>query len=262
VGNVVAGGTGKTPFVLFLAQHFSQKRVAILSRGYGAFPDEPTLLSRRIPGLSIYVGADRVKLAKQAVADGADLLILDDGFQHRRLHRDFDLVLLDGEDPFGKGHYLPRGFLRDSPKRLAQADAVLAQGVHFKMIPQRILGFQGEEIPSVLGWKVGVFCGIAKPARFKKTVSGLGCEIVSEWILADHQAPEMKKLKRFVSECRALGAKALLCTEKDQVKLSPTDGFELPILFLEMGLQPIQNDGFWEKFIVKIDQKIDNSSTL
>lgn len=265
VGNLVAGGTGKTPFVLFLAQRFSHRKVAILSRGYGDFPDEPALLANRLPGVSIYVGADRIESARKAVADGAELLLLDDGFQHRKLHRDFDIVLLDGDDPFGKGHYLPWGFLRDSPKRLAQADAVFVQGVHFKLAVKRILSLDGAEIPSLDGERLGMFCGIAKPARFKKNVAETGGEIVSEWILADHEVPDEKRLGRFACHCKSLGAKALICTEKDRVKLSPRTPLDLPIFFLEMELKAIEkgkNDGFWEKLIVKIDQKIDNSTTL
>ena len=89
IGNIVAGGTGKTPFVHLLAKAFSSRKVVILSRGYGKVPDEPMLLQKRLPSARVYVGKDRVSLAKRAVNDGAELIILDDGFQHRRLHRRF-----------------------------------------------------------------------------------------------------------------------------------------------------------------------------
>ena len=97
VGNLVAGGTGKTPLALLLAQVFSPHRVAILSRGSGVqgeLADEPALLARRCPGAQVCLGKDRRVSAGRAIEEGADCLILDDGFQHRKLFRDFDLVLL------------------------------------------------------------------------------------------------------------------------------------------------------------------------
>ncbi len=262
VGNITAGGTGKTPFVHLLAKSFSHRKVAILSRGYGQMPDEPALLARRLPGVSVFVGKDRAALAKKAVEEGAELLILDDGFQHRRLHRDLDVVLLDGKDPFGKGHYLPWGFLRDSPLRLSQAEAVFVQGEHFKLNVRRILDVCENPIAGIRGWKIGLFCGIAKPASFKKTLIDLGAEAVDEWILADHQWADPKQVADFSDRCKALGAKALVCTEKDFIKLPKKIGASLPILFLEMEMEIIKDRDRWEKLIEKIDQKIDNCLTL
>lgn len=222
VGNIVAGGTGKTPFVLLLAKTLLPRKVAILTRGYGG--DEPLILARRLPQVPIYVGKDRVHLAKQAIQEGAGVLILDDGFQYRKLSRDLDIVLLDGRE---KGHYLPWGFLRDSPKRLQQAGALFVQGKDYRTKVSRILDFQEREIPSIRGWKIGFFCGIARPEKFRQTLTDLGAEIVSEWILADHEAPSISKLKTF-----AKGLEAILCTEKDFVKL-PKE-LSLPIYFVEI----------------------------
>jgi len=267
IGNIVAGGTGKTPLVLFLASRFSHRKIAILSRGYGVFPDEAMLLARRLPNAKVYIGKDRVSLAKKAVQDGAELLILDDGFQHRRLHRDFELVLLDGQDPLGKGHYLPWGFLRDSPKRLIQADAIFMQKNHFAyraiqfhVEVKKIINVQGEPLSSIQGWTVGLFCGIAKPKSFKKTVESLGAIVKSEWVLADHEPARLASLQKFAVDCKELGAKALICTEKDFIKLPKQIAVDLPIYFLEMGLRI--DDARWENLIVKIDRKIDNCSTL
>ena len=256
VGNLVAGGTGKTPLVHLLASQFPGKRVAILSRGYGQIPDEPMLLKRRLPNAKIYVGKDRVRLAKQAQLDGCDLIFLDDGFQYRKLHRDFDLVILAGSDPFGKGHFLPWGFLRDHPRRLQKADAVFVSGeghvacehIPLQLYVDRILDFNEREIPSIAGMDVAIFSGIAKPQLFKKTVESLGARVVEEWILADHeQAPE-QRLKIFGKR-----AQAIICTEKDFVKMRP---MSLPIYFLEISYRPMR--GPWEKLIAKIAEKIDN----
>ncbi|HSX11004.1 MAG TPA: tetraacyldisaccharide 4'-kinase [Chlamydiales bacterium] len=243
VGNVVAGGTGKTPFVHLLAKTFSHRKVAILSRGYGSLPDEAMLLAKRLTAAKVYVGKDRVASAKQAVADGAELILLDDGLQHRRLHRDFDIVLGDVQ-----GHYLPWGFLRDSPKRLLTADAhFTSQDLNVKVT--RVLDRKNQEIPSIRGWKVAIFSGIAKPQNFRKTVEALGAEIVAEVIFADHEQAHLSKLPK---------AGALLCTEKDFVKLPPTD---LPIYYLEIEVEIAQGRDRWEKVIEKIDQKIDNQPT-
>lgn len=242
VGNIVAGGTGKTPFVLRLAETFSHRKVAILSRGYGTIPDEARLLARRLPFAKVYVGKDRVALARQA--SWADLIILDDGFQHRRLHRDLDIVLA----PHGKEHYLPRGFLRDSPQRLSHADFVFGNELRLKV--KKILSIKGELIPSIEGWKVAIFCGIAKPYRFKKTVESLGAEVLSCYFWGDHEVADLAKLPQ---------CKALICTEKDFVKLPPTD---LPIYYLQMEMEIAGDQGKWEKLVEKIDQKIDNRSKL
>ena len=236
VGNIVAGGTGKTPFVHALAKAFAHRRVAILSRGYGKMPDEAMLLARRLPNVQVYVGKNRAALAKAA---DAELLILDDGFQYRRLHRDFDIVLVRKK----KEHYLPWGFLRDSPRRLAEAEVIAVEDL--KLNVNRILDLQGNEIPSIRGWKVAIFCGIAHPENFKKTVRGLGAEIVAETIFADHESASVGKLPKGLP---------LICTEKDAVKLPPTD---LPIYFLEMEMEVPD----LEKWVERIDQKIDNRST-
>lgn len=245
VGNIVAGGTGKTPMVHLLAQTFSHRKVAILSRGFGKVPDEALLLARRLPNVKMYVGKDRAVLAKEAAKE-ADLIILDDGFQHRRLHRDFDIVLTKGK----KERYLPRGFLRDNPKRLRDADEIFTVGKELRLDVLRILDLEGNEIPSIRGWKVGIFSGIANPERFKKTVLGLGAEIVSEKIFADHEAADLSKLPI---------ERALICTEKDAVKLPPT---QLPIFFLEMEMKVVSERSRWEMLVEKIDQKIDNRCNL
>ncbi len=260
VGNIVAGGTGKTPFVHLLAKTFSHRRVAILSRGFGKMPDEAMLLQRRLPQVKVYVGKDRAALAKKAAADGAELILLDDGFQHRRLHRDFDIVLLRQDDPFGKGHYLPWGFLRDSPNRLKEADAVFTGGLDFEPAATRILGGEGEE--TLQGKSVGLFCGIGNPRSFKKTVEDLGASIAAQWILADHQPASLEHLARFADRCKSLGASALVTTEKDFIKLLSPVSAALPILYLEIELRLTGGRQKWENLIAKIDQKIDNRPAL
>jgi tetraacyldisaccharide 4'-kinase len=270
VGNLVAGGTGKTPLVHLLASRFSHLPVAILSRGYGKVPDEPLLLQRRLKNAKVYIGKDRCMLAQKAESEGARLILLDDGFQYRRLHRDFDLVLLAGSDPFGKGHYLPWGFLRDHPRRLASADTIFISGgqtslypaphVHLEVNVDRILDMQQTVVSSIKDSKVAIFCGIAKPHLFKKTVEGLGAEVVLEWVLGDHEMVSSSRLQQFVLEAKNHGAEMLVCTEKDYVKLDPSRDFPLPIVFLEISLVVRNGFSLWENLIAKITQKIDNQS--
>lgn len=240
VGNIVAGGTGKTPLVHLLARQFPHRKVAILSRGYGEFPDEAVLLAKRLPEVRVCIGKDRSQLA-QGIA--VDLLILDDGFQHRKLHRDFDIVLITDR----KEHYLPWGFLRDSPKRLSQAEGF--QSRDFAIRVTQIRDAQGRQVPSIRGWKVAIFCGIAHPERFKKTVEGLGAIVIAQKFFGDHELADFAQLPK---------ADAYLCTEKDFVKLPPTS---LPLYYLEIELEPLQCRERWEKLIEKIDQTIDDVST-
>lgn len=270
VGNIVAGGTGKTPLVHLIASRFSHRKVAVLSRGYGSIPDEPLLLKRRLPKVRIYIGKNRVELAKKAVEEGAELLILDDGFQHRRLKRDFDLVVLAGSDPYGKGRFLPWGFLRDSPRRLKKADTLFLSGegeicfpyIGLKLKVDRILDFEEEEIPSISGWKVGLFSGIAKPELFRKTVIELGAEIGAEWVLADHEPVRIDLLNVFIDRCNSLAINALVCTEKDFVKIFRGIDFRIPIYFIEISFEISKGCDLWENLIAKINQKIDNNTRL
>ncbi len=255
IGNIVAGGTGKTPFVLLLAKAFQKRKVAILTRGYGEIPDEALLFRRRLPNIPVYIGKNRKRLALQAVQEGAELLILDDGFQHRKLHRDFDIVLALADDPFGKGRFLPWGFLRDHPKRLRQADALFIQGRDFRHAPSRILNEREEAIASIRGWKVGLFCGIAHPRFFKKMIEALGADVKGTLWLADHEKVTPQALEKFARRCLTLGAQGLITTEKDFVKNPKAS---LPILFVEVDLEWLQREDQWGNLIAKIDQKLEN----
>jgi len=145
VGNLTVGGTGKTPLVAWLSTHLAAvgMRVAIVSRGYGGkargvtrvtlhsrpteVGDEPLLLARRAQA-TVFIGRDRVAAAKAAVADGADIVLGDDGLQHLALVRNCEIVVIDGQRGFGNGSLLPRGPLRESPRRLRRVNAVVING--------------------------------------------------------------------------------------------------------------------------------------
>jgi tetraacyldisaccharide 4'-kinase len=293
VGNIIVGGTGKTPFVHLLASQLQQKvRLAILTRGFRSqieksgkiqkissengplfspqeCGDEPYFLAQKTKA-SIWVGADRVASGHLAIKEGAQCLLLDDGMQHRRLKRNFEIVILDGLDPLSRGRFLPLGLLRDSPKRLQAADLIVFTHVkdqahylelqkqlhcytHAPTIATRIEVLNKKsEVPR----KVGVFCGIGTPARFLQTVRDLKSEIVDTLILKDHESLQSGQLQKFAENCREKGAEALLCTEKDDVKLFPNPSLCLKIKPIEIQLKIIGGKEHWEKLIENILDRI------
>ncbi|MGR3973238.1 MAG: tetraacyldisaccharide 4'-kinase [Candidatus Rhabdochlamydia sp.] len=275
VGNVTAGGTGKTPFVHFLAQQLSsQFSVAILSRGYQSqagrqtvpiqvFPhmqaevvgDEPLWLCQQLPSVQVWVGKDRFQSAQQAVARGAQILILDDGFQHRRLHRDFDVVVLPAHKPFDNGYFLPRGYLRDFPSRLKQAHLLAVMGrplLPFLEAPSVI--FRRSTPVSLAGKKVALFCAIANPSRFIQQVKAVQGVVVGVWVKPDHAAFSCAELNAFFAHH---SPDLLVCTEKDHVKLSQ-DCALLPLLPLPLQLEIQEGKMQWETFIHQIQLQVDH----
>lgn len=291
IGNVAAGGTGKTPLTQLLAACLQdQMHLGILTRGYrsqiekrkgikqistGTGPlcsaeecgDEPFLLAQKTKA-SIWVGPDRIKSGRGAIEQGIQCLLLDDGMQHRRLKRDFEIVIIDGRDPFSKGRFLPWGMLRDSPKRLKSATLIVATHVedsaHFAQLQILISLYSraplvGSQI-SVLKrenfkpGKVGVFCGIGKPAYFLQTVRDLKSEIIDTLILDDHGALRQNQLEAFAENCLEKGAKAILCTEKDYVKLPKQQIEKLPLEIIPVGIEMkiIFGKEDWDHLIEKI----------
>lgn len=251
VGNLTAGGAGKTPVVIFVTELALArgKKVGVLSRGYGrgsaapvafdarALPtaddagDEPRLIAQRCPGARLYVGADRVASARAARAEGCDFLVLDDGFQHRALARDLDLVVVDDEVLFGSAHRLPWGPLREPPAALTRAGLVWRRAAADGQ-PRPAL--HGQEVradhrvrpdPALAGRDVLVFTGIARPSAVVRSAQALGARVVATRFFADHH--------RFTAserdEARAAAAGALLVTtEKDAQRLPP--GFAVPLV--------------------------------
>lgn len=284
VGNIVAGGTGKTPFVGFLARSLKSRPVAILSRGYRSkieasggvsrislettaalCGDEPFWLASQFPTMAVWVGKDRVKAGKRALQEGAKILILDDGLQYRRLGRNIEIILLDALDLFGGGHFLPRGLLRDSPSRLAKADLIVLNHVQdlsqYEILKSALKALTTAPsiamryVPKVSyqGKRVGVFCGIAKPDRFLTTVKQSGADIAASLFLGDHEGISEEHLKAFAKACKKEGADCLLCTEKDRVKLKTDIHAELPIFSLEAELEIVAGQKAWNELLQKVN---------
>jgi tetraacyldisaccharide 4'-kinase len=253
VGNLTAGGTGKTPCVEYLAGFFRDRdrRVCLLSRGYGSSEganDEALVLEENLPDVPHLQGPDRVLLARTALDElESEILILDDGFQHRRLHRDLDIVLLDATAPWGHGHLLPRGLLREPPSSLkrahavlltrcdqvAEADlerlrqqarrlapqAVLAETVHR---PVGLVNGSGQTAPLglVRGAPVAAFCGLGNPEAFRRTVRDLDANLVAFRAYPDHHPYRREDVEELQCWAASLPANAiLLTTQKDLVKL-------------------------------------------
>lgn len=159
IGNIVAGGTGKTPLTILIAKKIlmKNKKLAILSRGYKAkmesntfgpqqisqghgpqcsaleCGDEPYLISRSVPEALFYVGKNRVESARMATDDNVKVILLDDGMQYRKLYRSYEVVVIDAQDPFGQNYFLPRGFLREHPKSLKRADLIVINHIQNKL---------------------------------------------------------------------------------------------------------------------------------
>lgn len=280
IGNISAGGTGKTPFVKFLAEELSKKfQVAILSRGYHAkieqtddviqvdaqtdvswCGDESYWLAHRLPKVQVWAGKNRLQSAELAKEQGADVIILDDGMQHRQLKRDIEIVLVDGEDPFGKGFFLPRGLLRDSPARLKKADYIViiepcADGIEKQLRDYTnapLIFAQRVSDVSLKGKKVAAFCAIGKPQKFFRSIREAGGEIVASFIKPDHDAFYSDELQKFAAES---SADVLVCTEKDQVKLLHLNS-QLPLIPLTTHLKISKNEIAWQELLNKIQSRV------
>ena len=203
MGNLTVGGTGKTPLVAWIARWFRQQgiRVTLLSRGYGAgeggVNDEALELEQRIPDVPHLQNPDRVQSARTAIEElDAQLLLMDDGFQHRRLRRNLDIVLIDCTEPFGHGHLLPRGKLRESIRGLSRANMVIltragavsddrraeivdrvkrycaAPIAVIDQQPEHLLAANGDTcgVDSFANRPVAAFCGIGNPTGFRHTL--------------------------------------------------------------------------------------------
>jgi tetraacyldisaccharide 4'-kinase len=267
VGNITAGGTGKTPlveWVLNALPEFLRGSAAVLSRGYGGEKDgndETALLGENVPGLKQIVGANRVENAKKAVRKlQARLIILDDGFQHRKLARHLDIVAIDALVPFGYNRLVPRGLLREPLSALRRADAFVVTRsdrvdgaelekiearlrrrnpkaiiAHARHAPSKLLvGGEEKELSELKGKKVFAFCGIANPEGFRKTLESLGVETARFESLDDHETYPDAARKRLADAAEKSGVEMIVTTQKDAVKVRQ---HEWPIPFCELRIR-------------------------
>lgn len=257
VGNLTVGGTGKTPLVIELAQRLVRggRRPAIVARGYkapaGHPNDEERLIRAHCPQAVYLADADRVRGARRAIAEqGADVIVLDDGFQHRRLARALDIVVIDATCPFGYGALLPRGLLREpldalrraglivvsrcdqaSAEELTRLDERLAQAApntpriqcHHRVT--EVVRLDGAPLDRPLtGARVVLFAAIGNPAAFRATVESLGAAVIAERWWPDHHTYNDRDLAWLTAPHRFPAHDLLLTTEKDGVKLHHLPG--------------------------------------
>ena len=283
VGNITVGGTGKTPFVIWLCSRIMQQaalknqncKCAILTRGYktkkGRLSDEPAILAKGCPDAKVIVNPDRVAASVEAVNRfAADLLIMDDGFQHRRLARDLDIVTVDATMPFGsnkasdKPRILPAGLLREPVSALKRADAIvltrcdqvdevrlpqieeklhqvspnvkIARSIH-SAVCVKSLTQNHINIEQLKGKKIFAFCGIGNPNAFLSTVKDLKLDLVGSKIYNDHHYYTEEGLTDIYEEARYLQADLILTTQKDWSKAILPTSAEKDIMFAYLAIE-------------------------
>ncbi len=254
VGNLTTGGTGKTPMVAWVVDRLlaAGASPAILTRGYRARQgrsDEAELL-RELTGAPVAIDPDRVAGARKAISGGADVLVMDDGFQHLRLRRDLDIVLLDATCPWGFDHCLPRGLLREPPAALAaagavvvtRADRVAASAVEeilsraarlspraslhtARHAPEALIDETGASRPvdRLSGARVGAVCGIGNPESFFAALRELGAELAWTEALDDHAPDAESHLQAVAQRARQTGVDAVVITQKDAARWPGAD---------------------------------------
>lgn len=290
VGNITAGGTGKTPVVASLARAVARegRHVCVLTRGYGrsdararvvvsdgeslladarAGGDEPRLLAEILQGVAAVVSdADRVAAARWALDNlRSEAFILDDGFQHRRVARDLNIVTLDGTDPWGGGRLLPHGFLREPPRSLARADCIIITRAEqtpsldaLRAEAQRLSGGQVPVLscrtrtvrvrplpatdrhdpspdPHSVAQPVIAFCALGNPRAFFAHVRRDGHQVIHTRAFPDHHVYTQGDVDSLAREATSRGAASLLTTAKDAVKLTSLS-FGLPCSVLDVDL--------------------------
>lgn len=296
VGNITAGGTGKTPMVRFICDSLAKKghHPTVLSRGYKAKDnsqsliisnggdilvepeesgDEAWLLAKVLPNTSVVIGRERIASARIAIDElGADCLVMDDGFQHRALYRNKDIVLIDASNPFGYDHVLPRGLLREPISGLKRAHMIVLTKVdqvdpglvaalkkrlgrlipHVPVYetthkPQAVFtldewahGSDGHPIGYEKELSIMAVSGIGNPYSFTKTLESCGYNVVHTMGFGDHHDFSNDDVVEIWKEAFAHSANAIMITEKDAVKLSQLHTIEdlkMPILVLSIGIE-------------------------
>lgn len=296
VGNLTVGGSGKTPLVAHISRYFLSRgqTVAVLSRGYhrrdaSAFwvvsdgknilvdvtdsGDEPMELAESVEGLAVAVGADRYRAGLEVIRMIAPrVFVMDDGFQHRRLYRDLDLVCLDAAEPVENLKLLPAGRLRERLGGLNRAGALVwtgwKRGRPSDPLASRVLGALESEIPvfravqkvvsfsaitdrgeplgpqGLDGEPVGLLAAMAKPGRFKEALEDTGAQVVWSLTKRDHYGWHHEEVKRSVAKAKIRGARAVVTTGKDGVKLSRLDELALPLYRMDMRTEVLEREAF------------------
>ena len=263
VGNIIAGGTGKTPMVIWLIQNFPQSfpQTILLSRGYGG--DEQEIFKSALPLVPHYTGSKRYDSAQKALQERGEniMFVLDDGFQHRQLRRDLDIVLIDATCPFGYKHMLPRGFLREYLRNLQRADVFIitrsdmVSPQELQQIKQQLQRIAGDKlqvlskhVPAAFTELTGkntqdknafnnkkalLFCGIGNPDSFRYLVEKLGVQVIELKAFDDHYDYTADDIKMICRHAQRHNADIIITTAKDAVKIQEATS-EIPIWVLQI----------------------------
>ncbi|MGA9767451.1 MAG: tetraacyldisaccharide 4'-kinase [Blastocatellia bacterium] len=293
VGNITLGGTGKTPMVAYIASYIESEAhsVAILTRGYGRtssgmrllnasresstndraqnsyseFGDEPLMLARALPNIPIVINKDRYAGGRWAIDRlGAEVLVLDDAYQHLALARDLNILLLDATDPFGGFEMVPFGRLREPLYALKRADLVIVTRADKPFDQDQtnsiIKHFCGNKVPVMYvyasitrlrhietaemyetnqftGWNAAAMCGIGNPQAFADDILQAGINIVSENFFPDHHAFTQQDLDRVTAAAQDAGADMIITTEKDAVRLEGLKHGAVPVYAAQLEIQ-------------------------
>lgn len=300
VGNLCHGGTNKTPMVEMLSRELTRAglSVGIISRGYGGETreplwigqsegssrrevagDEPLMLASRLPEVKVVISRERSKGVRLLAKLGADVVVADDAFQHRRMGRDLDIVLIDAACPFGNGRVLPSGILREGPESLRRADIVILTKVEQAdeeslaatkktlsnwLLPEDIFTARvcldswlvlengvwsdcplprGQSVPE--GRHVA-FSAIANPASFKRSLESFGADIIEDRVFRDHHRFSWGDLDDLERRARELGADGFVCTEKDMHNLPKDASLLLPLYVPRITVKLDDPENFWK----------------
>lgn len=308
VGNITSGGTGKTPVVQYLCRSLASKgyRPGALSYGYGGTlggkfgvvsdnervlldaamaGDEPAMLASTLPGVPVVVCKDRSRSGTAAVSQlGANVLVLDDGFQVWKLHRDFDIVLLSCDNPFDNGRILPAGLLREPLSALERADCAIVtggcksdrlEGILEKVheIDPNLPVFIGRYKPTMLlsprddtmknldtiaGKSIIALSSIANPLSFEDTLKSLGAQIVGEERFGDHHVYFPEDIAYINRHAEEKDADFVVTTEKDAIKLDGNQ-FSIPLLVLRIEIDLESESDFWALLSKNLDNSADSA---
>jgi tetraacyldisaccharide 4'-kinase len=240
--------------------------------------DEPYMLARRLTGAAVLVDPDRVRSGRYAIRHlGCDTLILDDGFQHPELHHRLDIVLVDSRNPFGNGHVLPRGVLREPISNIRRASYIFLTKCENGAPPEleariRALNPTAEIIAcrhqprhlqdvyspatrpleDLQGMNVAALSGIASPEGFERELENRGARLVRRERYADHHWYSREELEALIESAAAAGAQALVTTEKDAVRFPALDTHGLPVLYLRVEIELSSGTGTLDECISRI----------
>ena len=293
IGNITTGGTGKTPLVEFMARYLLEKnkKVAILSRGYGDnnplqknndnVNDECLILKENLREVPVLAGKNRVKNGERAIRDyDVDCLVLDDGFQHLKLKRDLDIVVIDSLNPFGGENLIPSGNLREPLKNLGRADlfiishcnqskkqiiksiytklnyvnndAPVCESIHSPVHIENLKDGSIKRPEWLKGKRIYALSAIGNPESFTCTLKDLGANLIKHKKFHDHHNYNKEEMGYIVSEARSLNADAIVVTQKDIVKIRKMDIKDFNILSLKIEMQITKGIKLYKKAIDRV----------